>query len=353
MSNERATALPDWARALGRPFAQARLRAQPADFFVAEELGFEPCGDGEHDYLYVEKAGLTTHRLADELARFAGVARKAVGYSGMKDRHAVTRQWFSVQRAPGRVNDWAGFDLSGVSLLQSTCHRRKLKRGVHRRNRFRIVLRELDDRPRSVDSGVQDPVPLTDKLAWLQINGMPNYFGEQRFGWSGSNIALANACFAGRRLSRDKRSIALSAARSLIFNDVLSARVSAGTWNTLLPGDLAGLDGTGSVFAVTDVDDELRSREAVLDVHPTGPLWGAGADRTAGDTAKLEADVAAAHESLRAGLEEQARAARRPTRCRILDLEWHQTGDTLTLDFALGRGSFATALLRELVSYET
>lgn len=342
MSAERAAALPEWARALGVPCALVRLRERPADFFVAEELGFEPCGDGEHDYLYLEKTGLTTNRLADELARYAGVPRRAVGFSGMKDRHAVTRQWFSVQRAPGRVNEWASFNPDGASVLQSTCHRRKLKRGVHRRNRFRLVLRELDDPSASLD----------DKLRWLQNHGMPNYFGEQRFGWGGSNLALANACFSGRRLSRDKRSIALSAARSLIFNDVLSARVSAGTWNTLLPGDLAGLDGTGSVFAVTDVDDELRVREAALDVHPTGPLWGKGADQTAGDVARLESGLAAARESLREGLEGQTRAARRPTRCRIQDFQWHQSTDTLTLDFALGRGSFATAFLRELVSYD-
>ena len=334
-------ALPAWARALGEPLATARIRSTPADFLVIEELGFEPCGDGEHDYLFLEKTGQSTERVAGELARFAGVRRAAVGYSGMKDRQAVTRQWFSVPRTPAGAADWQLFHCAGVSVLSCQQHARKLKRGVHRRNRFRLVLRDVEDPSDSLD----------ERLRCLREEGMPNYFGEQRFGWSGGNLSMAESLFAGRRLARHKRSIALSAARSLIFNDVLSARVQDGSWGALQDGDVAGLDGTGSVFTVDAVDDELRSRAAALDLHPTGPLWGAGDTPASGAVAALEAATATQHAGLAAGLEKHTKRARRALRCRIADLEWQADGNVLTLGFVLPRGSFATALLRELVAY--
>ncbi len=333
--------LPDWARVFGEPAARARLRSKPADFVVTEELGFEPSGDGEHDYLFVEKTNLTTHRVAAELAKTAGVPRRAVGYSGMKDRRACTRQWFSVQRAPGRTVDWAGFGAEGLSVLESTRHRRKLKRGVHRSNRFRVVLREFEDPDSSV-------LPRLERVRTL---GVPNYFGEQRFGRDGGNVALAQAFFSGRRLPREKRSIALSAARSLIFNDLLSARVADASWNTLRDGDIAGLDGSGSVFAVETVDEALRTRCAALDVHPTGPLWGAGAPMAEGAPAALERRTARSHAALCRGLETWTEERRRALRMPVRDLDWAEDDATLTLGFSLARGSFATALLRELIDY--
>ena len=334
--------LPNWARVFGEPAAKARLRSAPADFEVTEELGFEPSGDGEHDYLFVEKTNLTTHRVAAELAKTAGVPRRAVGYSGMKDRRARTRQWFSVQRAAGRTVDWAGLGVAGLRVLESTRHRRKLKRGVHRSNRFRVVLRELEDPDSSVLA----------RLERVRTLGVPNYFGEQRFGRGGGNLALAEAFFSGRRLPREKRSIALSAARSLIFNDLLSARVVDESWNTLLDGDIAGLDSSGSVFAVEAVDEVLRTRCAALDVHPTGPLWGAGAPKTEGAPAELEKRMARSHAVLCRGLETWTEERRRALRMPVRDLSWTEGDRTLTLDFSLARGSFATALLRELVVYE-
>ncbi len=335
--------LPNWARVFGEPAAKARLRSTPSDFSVIEELGFEPSGDGEHDYLFVEKTNLTTDRVAAELAKTAGVPRRAIGYSGMKDRRARTRQWFSVQRAADRTIDWAGLGIEGLSVLDSTRHRRKLKRGVHRRNRFRVVLREFEDPDSSV----------LRRLERIRTLGVPNYFGEQRFGWGGGNVALAEAFFSGRRLPREKRSIALSAARSLIFNDLLSARVADASWNTLLDGDIAGLDGSGSVFAVDAVDEVLSARCAALDVHPTGPLWGAGAPKTGGEPAELERRTARSHVALCRGLETWTEERRRALRMPVRDLSWVEGDVTLTLDFSLARGSFATALLRELVDYDS
>ena len=138
--------LPDWARAHasvpldGRaPLIAATIRDKPEDFDVTEELDFEFSGDGEHDYLFVEKTNTNTEWLARQLAKFAEVAAKDVGYSGLKDRHAVTRQWFSVPR--WNQPDWSTFELGDVRILDQQRNLRKLRRGAHRRNRFRIVLR--------------------------------------------------------------------------------------------------------------------------------------------------------------------------------------------------------------------
>jgi tRNA pseudouridine13 synthase len=145
--------------------------------------------------------------------------------------------------------------------------------------------------------------------------------------------------------------MALSAARSYLFNHVLERRVCEGTWNRLLPGDLANLDGSGSVFAVDTVDDELEARTNQLDLHPTGPLWGSGGTRVSGDVANLEQSVIERHAALARGLESQrVEQSRRALRMRATELTWHAPDErTLQLEFSLGRGSFATALLRELV----
>lgn len=333
--------LPDWTHALGEPAAHAELRNTAGDFAVVEELGFALSGDGEHDYLFVEKTNLTTNRVALDLARAAAVPRKSIGFAGMKDRRARTRQWFSVHRSAGQDVDWQQLDVDGLTVLESTRHRRKLKRGAHRGNRFRIVLRNIQDPASSI----------APRLERIRAEGVPNYFGEQRFGWGGGNVALAQSLFDGRSLPRDKRSIALSAARSLIFNDLLSARVADASWNTLIDGDVAGLDGSGSVFNVDAVDDELAARCAALDVHPTGPLWGAGAPMSNGTPAEMERRVAASHAALKHGLEEKTQEGRRSLRVAARDLAWLPAGETLKLEFTLPRGAFATAIIRELVRY--
>jgi tRNA pseudouridine13 synthase len=151
--------------------------------------------------------------------------------------------------------------------------------------------------------------------------------------------------------------MALSAARSYLFNLVLERRVSDGTWNRLLPGDLANLDGSGSVFPVDTVDDELAVRADQLDLHPTGPLWGSGQSRASGDVARLEQSIIERHAELASGLESQrVEQSRRALRVRASDLTWQAPDErTLSVEFTLGRGAFATALLREVlrpVEYE-
>lgn len=328
--------LPQWPRAGVEPLCPAVIRMEPKDFLVSEILDIEFDGEGEHDWLWIEKEATNTEWLARQLARFTGVVARDVGYAGMKDRNAITRQWFSVRRVSGAGYDWSAFELPGVRVLEIVRHSRKLRRGAHRGNRFELTLKDVQG----------DAVPALQRIV---TQGMPNYFGEQRFGRDGSNIELARALFAGRRLRRDKRSIALSAARSLLFNEILAARINDGSWNSLLPGDYANLAGTGSHFRVEQVDETLARRCRDFDLHPCGPLWGRGA----GDAAapQIERDVAAHYPELSSGLEKMTDVSRRALRVAVADLQWTQESSTVRLQFGLPSGAFATAVLREVFAY--
>ena len=333
------------ARAHGEALFSARIRSRPDDFEVVEQLGFEPDGDGEHDLLLMEKVSANTEWLARQLARFAGVSARDVGYCGLKDRHAVCRQWFSVYTRGARL-DWSGLNLEGVHLIRASRHRRKLRRGSHRGNHFRIRLVGL--------SSVPSTAELTARVDVIAARGVPNYFGRQRFGRNGENLELAAALFDGARLRRDKRSFAISAARARVFNAVLSHRVGTGTWERILPGELANLDGSGSVFEVPTVDDEIERRAREFDIHPTGPLWG---KRTSGKTsagvADIEAAVAAEFRALTDGLcAIGASAAVRPLRVRPAALQARRDDGSVELKFWLPKGAFATALLAEMADVE-
>ena len=180
---------------------------------------------------------------------------------------------------------------------------------------------------------------------------MPNYFGAQRFGRYGSNLQQTRELFVGKRLKRSARSLALSAARSYLFNQVLDRRVRDGSWNCILAGDCANLDGNNSVFRVTDVDDELRDRCRNMDIHPSGPLWGSGDLMVDGPIAALEQAVAAEEQALAHGLENWARLARRPLRIAVRQMGWDKQRDFLRLSFELPSGAYATTVLGELADY--
>lgn len=326
--------------AWGGPPLAGVLRREPADFFVDEQLGFVPDGNGEHVLIHVEKTGANTDWVARQLARHAGVAPNAVSWSGLKDRHAVTRQWFSLQ-LPGKPSpDWSTLAVDGLRVIDSARHSRKLKRGTHQSNHFRIVIRDID--------GDRDAA--RERIARIAAEGVPNYFGEQRFGRGGDNVDLARALFGGRRMPRDQQGFALSAARSLLFNEVLAARVADGSWNDAIDGDVFMLAGTHSVFGPEPIDDALRRRVADRDIHPTGVLWGRGTPRSEGSARAIEQIVADRHQDLangleRHGLDQQRRALRLAVQGLVA--EWHD--DVLTLEFTLDAGSFATVVIRELL----
>lgn len=323
----------------GGPPLRGALRVQPGDFFVDEILGFEPEGSGEHVFVHVEKTGTNSDWVGKQLARFAGVAPMAVSWSGMKDRHAVTRQWFSVQ-LPGKTDlDWLALNINGVQVLDARRHNRKLKRGAHRGNQFRIRLRDV--------SGDREAAQV--RIDVLAAQGVPNYFGEQRFGRGGDNLDLARALFAGRRLPREQRSFALSAARSHLFNRILAARVVDGSWSQAHDGDVFMLAGTHSVFGPEPVDDALRERMKRLDIHPTGALWGRGQLRSSGAVGEREASIAAADADLAAGLVKHELDQQRRSLRLLADgfsAVWEDAD--LILEFDLESGAFATVVIREL-----
>lgn len=334
------------AHARGKPpEAQAVIRSEPADFFVDEDCDIALAGSGEHLWCHVEKINLTTQDAVQALSRATGVHPRQIGFAGMKDRAAVTRQWISL--AWPIASPLPALDaIEGVTLLDARRHERKLKRGAHRRNRFVLRLRAL--------RGDRDVIE--QDLARIRDIGVPNYFGAQRFGRDGRNLALSRALFAGKRLSRNRCGFALSAARSLLFNAVLDARVRDHTWNQLVEGEAVMLDGSHSLFALEGTQQsatELAQRLAAFDIHPSGPLPGRDGDPIVSSRAlELESGVLEAFSELVSGLEQAGvDAARRALRLPVTDLAWQFEGDDqLRLSFSLPKGAFATSMLRELAT---
>lgn len=322
------------------PPLTARLRFTHEDFLVEEILGYDADGTGEHALLWVEKRGANTDWVARELAKFASVPPLAVGFAGLKDRHAVTRQTFSVQLAGKPDPDWSAFPHAEVKVLAATRHSRKLKRGALRGNRFVLVLREVTGERERAEQ----------VLAAIAARGVPNYFGEQRFGREGGNLAQARVMFAGRRVDRDKRGFLLSAARSQIFNDVLAARVERGAWDTPLDGEIWSLAGSRSWFGPEPLTDTLAARLASGDIHPSGPLWGQGESPAIDAAGALEREIAAAHADLAAGLvAARMEQERRPLRLLPKSLHWRWLAeDALELSFELPAGAYATVVAREV-----
>lgn len=330
----------DWPTAWGEAPASAELKWIPEDFEVLEQLDISLDGEGEHLWLWLEKSGRNTVDVARELAALAGVAVRAVSWSGLKDRQALTRQWLSIQ-LPRRddAENWSG---EGWKVVSAGRHGRKLRIGTHRSNRFRLRLRRL--------AGDRDQVE--QRLALLRECGVPNYFGEQRFGWQGRNIDAARTWFSAGmpRINRQRRSLLLSATRSYLFNQVLAGRVANGSWQQMLDGEVLILDGRNSVFHA-DHDPLLPTRLAAGEVHATGPLCGVAAGLCpTGETAQLERALLDSEQALQAGLAAAGvEAARRSLRLLPRQLGWQWQDDDLVLDFALPAGCFATVLVRELL----
>ena len=331
------------AYAFGEPPVSGVLRSAPEDFFVDEVLGFEPDGEGEHVLLQIEKRNTNTQWLADQLARFAGIPKRDVSYAGMKDRNALTRQWFSLRLAGAMEPEWHNLNSENVQVLQQARHRRKLRRGSLQGNRFKLVVRELQG----------DLAALPGRLQRVAEHGVPNYFGAQRFGHAGANLQQAEAMFQGKRIKdRHKRSLYLSAARSLLFNELLSQRVARGDWNQAIAGDVMILAGSNSYFVPVAHDETIAQRLAAMDIHPSGCLWGKGTSPAEAEAALLEQQLAAAHPLMCRGLEQAGlKQERRALRLPVAELQWQLDTDAqcLELQFFLPAGAYATSVLRELV----
>jgi tRNA pseudouridine13 synthase len=336
--------------AWGEPLGAGVLRMSPEDFQVAEILGFEASGEGPHALLHVRKRGANTEWVARELARAVGAKPFEVGFAGLKDRNAVSTQHFTVPRGKKAAEEFAGLKGEGYEVLSAAAHQRKLPRGALEGNRFVIVVRRF----------ACDAAKLGERVQRIATGGCPNYFGEQRFGREAGNLEqvlrraqqLAEGARGDRRSrGRDDAGFMLSAARSVIFNAMLAERVTRGTWNHLVSGDVANIDGRGSVFPVDTVDAGLEQRCAAHDLHPTAPLSGQGESLARGEVLALEDAIAAQFpEALAVIHAEGMKPERRALRIRVRDLEHEYSDDVLRLRFALTAGSFATTVLREIIA---
>ncbi|MGF1867119.1 tRNA pseudouridine(13) synthase TruD [Enterovibrio norvegicus] len=326
----------------GKPSATGRLKAQPEHFFVSETLDFTPAGHGEHFLVRIRKIGENTKYVANELAKACGVKSRDVSWAGLKDRHAVTEQWFSVH-LPGQndpdltefVDTHEGVD----AILETTRHDKKLRPGDLIGNRFSLVITDF-----SGDAAIDA------RLSNIRDKGVPNYFGSQRFGRNGNNIVSAREWGQDKFRVRDKskRSFYLSAARSYMFNQVLSARIEQGMTHTPMRGDML-IDNTEHLKLVLDTD---KATELLEKGHwlISGPMTGDNALPTEADARKFEQNIIDQEPDLLAVIRSnRMRHDRRALMLFPQEMEWTCEKDTLTVSFSLPAGSFATAVMREVI----
>lgn len=329
--------IPIWPYVYGQPSGVGHIRTQPTDFIVTENLAFEPSGVGEHAFLRIEKTGENTEYVARQLARFSNVRQRDVSFAGLKDRHAVAKQWFSVW-LPGKADpDWSAFSTDTIKVLSSVRHARKLKRGVLSGNQFTLIIRDWQG----------DQEKTLAQLNAIKTHGIANYYGSQRFGHEGQNVQKAFAMFNGAKVGREQRSLYLSAVRSFLFNHILANRVRQNLWDQAIAGDTLQFDASHSCFKVDVLDDDIIRRVTAHELHPTGMLWGKGE----AIAIELEQSVFAAYAELTQGLIAcGVEQDRRALRVNVSDLHWQYLDATaLGLSFTLPAGSYATAVLRELI----
>jgi len=330
----------------GQPAATGVLKARPEDFVVVEDLGFAPDGEGEHLLVNVRKTGCNTQFVADHLGRFAGLHPKAVSYAGLKDRHAVTEQWFCLHMPGKETPDLAAFQLEGCTILASGRHKRKMRIGTLKGNHFTLVLRQISDR-----------ADVENRLQAIAAAGVPNYFGSQRFGHSGNNLVLARR-WANNEIrvsERSKRSFYLSASRSGLFNHIASVRLAQQQARQVLEGDALQLAGRGSWFvAKADELDSLQSRLDAGELLVTAPLPGDGELGTQGTALAFEQQCLVEQPELLGLLKrERVECARRALLLLPQQMQWHWQDDaTLSLSFWLPAGSFATSVVREIMQLD-
>ncbi len=320
MTDAQHTPLPHWPHAYPASGASATLKRLNEDFRVTELPLQHPSGEGEHLWLDVEKNGANTAYVAQRLAEAAGVQERDVGYAGLKDRYAITRQWFSIYSPKGETPDLTGLKHPEFKVLSQSRHVKKLRPGDLQGNRFRIVLRDVTGDRGAIEATLQA----------VASQGVPNYFGAQRFGFEGGNVEQGRAMLAREIRVRNpkKKGLYLSAVRSFVFNEVLALRIQQGLWGKSLPGDV--MDAAG---------------------RPTGPLWGRGRVNTTDQAQALENAVAERHATLcdgmeHAGLEQERRALV----ASPVDLSWEwPQADQLVLTFSLAAGNYATSVLDEIL----
>lgn len=317
------------------------IKSSAGDFQVVEELGFEPSGEGEHLLLQIEKKNLTTAELVTRLSSDYGLHPRRIGFSGLKDKNALTTQWLSLH-LPGRVAPEMRQHSEAYRVLRASRHRAKLRRGTHRTNLFRVRIRGVTDLP---------DITLR-QLADLADHGMANYFGPQRFGRRGDNVEQALASLNRIRLKRQQKSLLLSALRSHLFNRVLAERIRTDFWRRPLDGDVFMLRGSRSIFS-EPLDDELMRRFDTLDISSTASLYGSGRNLLGGEALEIERRVYEDNPEIVGCLDrQQASLQMRPLRVPVEQLEYRldSRSEVLELRARLPAGSYLTSLLGHFVT---
>lgn len=330
----------------GEPLCRGLIREKYDDFYVEEVLSFAPSGSGEHAMFWVEKRGANTEWVAKQLARHCGVGPAKASWAGLKDRHAVTKQWIGVH-LPGVKGIDTYPEHEQFRVLEHRFNNRKLRTGAISRNLFRLRLRYIQ-----YANGVNQEA-LEQRLSQIRSQGVPNYFGVQRFGHHNLDRAQAMLVDGVMPRKRMDQTMAISAARSYLFNHVLSQRLSQGLWHSLMNGDAIALDQSRSHFNVnTETLADTLKRIESHDCHPSAPLVGMGSTVT-DDAEQWETECLQTHQQWYDGLKRlKVQAARRAARVVLQDFTWQWQDDDLVLSFALPSGAFATAVLREFIDVD-
>lgn len=358
------------------PLFNAHIKSQLSDFKVIETLSFEPSGDGEHTFLHIEKTGLNTAYVAEEIAKFAKLPLRAVSYAGRKDKFATTSQWFGIyfggKQAKGAVvPDWNTLAIDGVKILDITKNQRKLRTGAIKNNGFEIILRKLTNIETNdlytLDAVKHTLMPkLQQRLDDISRLGVPNYYGNQRFGelikpdgsvQLGGNLIMAERLINGEEIrNRNKRSMAISALRSWLFNQAVSYRLAQIDYNQIMAGDALALAGTNSFFIYDEQAPEsaqVPNRIEQRDVQITAPLWGKGRLDSVGVARTFEESFAQQHPIVCQALvdldlEQQRRAVLLFPQNAKVELIAEDQKASVKLSFSLPSGCFATSVLKEI-----
>ncbi len=313
-----------------------------------EDLGFQPTGEGQHRMVEIEKRDLNSDWVASQLAKLVGVKKRDVGLAGLKDRFAITRQWFSVDLAGREEPDWKLLESmpgegQSLKILAISPHNRKIRKGALKGNHFVLRLRQVEGERKAIE----------ERLEQIHQDGVPNYFGEQRFGRGGDNVERGLQMLRGqyRPRGRHERGLLLSALRSELFNQVCAARIDQKNWGMPLSGEVFALNRSRARFQVDEIDWEIESRLEQHDIHLTAPLWGRGKLESGEAVARLEQAVVSRFEEISQGLERMGlEQDRRAIRLIPDQLQWQwEEIDQLQLRFWLPAGSYATVVLRELL----
>lgn len=338
------------------PLFTATIKQKLSDFTVYETLSFEPSNSGEHTLLHIEKTGLNTAFVAEALAKYGQLPLRSVSYAGRKDKYATTSQWFGIYHGSSTKPDWSGFTMDGVRILNITQNERKLRTGAIKANRFEIVLRNIDN---------LNEQALLARIDAIREHGVPNYFGNQRFGelikadgsvQLGGNLSLAEKLVNGEDIrNRNKKSMAISALRSWLFNHFVSNRITHLAYQELLNGDALSLSGSNSFFIHDQEDQSLLSttkkRLSEGDVLITAPLWGEGELNSKFDAHIFEQKTADEHAQVCNALASlKLSQQRRPILLFVEDFTAQISDNSAVLSFSLPSGCFATSVLREIAN---